>query len=274
MIHACIPNQLSADAARRAEQMLVGLASFQAEVNQAPTYAERVGAAKKQWDSKRKQALFTTIRELLQAMCPGNARCMFCEDSAATEIEHFRPKSLYPELVFEWANFLYACGECNGPGEKGTRLEIRRPDGGIVELGRAKSKPALPPEEGEPLLINPRYEDPLDLIELDLSTGFLSPRRSAGFAHDRAVHTIGALGLNEREHLVVARRNTYVAAKALLEEIGSRLSGGAPPDDIERRKTAILRHTHRTVWEEMKRQRTRYSELRELFEKAPAAAAW
>ena len=49
----------------------------------------------------------------LSAMCHGPRRCMYCEDSAADEVEHFRPTDLYPEFVFAWMNYLYACGPCN-----------------------------------------------------------------------------------------------------------------------------------------------------------------
>jgi hypothetical protein len=30
------------------------------------------------------------------------------------EVEHYKPKSLYPESIFEWANLLPACRRCNG----------------------------------------------------------------------------------------------------------------------------------------------------------------
>lgn len=274
MIHACLVEDLSADAAQLAARMLVDLASFQEEVNRAPTYAERVKAAAKQWESKRKLAVFRTVRELLHAMCPGNVRCMFCEDSVASEIEHFQPKGLYPGLVFEWANFLYACGDCNGPGWKGSRLKIRKPDGTIVQqFGHRKGK-ILPPDDGALLLIHPRYEDPLELLDLDLPSGVFCARSATGFERDRADHTIEVLGLNEREHLVRARQNTYHAAQDHLEKTASLLSGGGSVDAIKLRKDALLRNTHRTVWEEMKRQRGRYAELKRLFDSAPDAAAW
>ena len=34
-------------------------------------------------------------------MCAGAKRCMYCEDSAADEVEHHLPKNLYPEFVFD-----------------------------------------------------------------------------------------------------------------------------------------------------------------------------
>jgi uncharacterized protein (TIGR02646 family) len=45
-------------------------------------------------------------------------KCAFCEcipsEGGNIEIEHFKPKSKYPELTFEWNNFLPSCRKCNG----------------------------------------------------------------------------------------------------------------------------------------------------------------
>ena len=45
-------------------------------------------------------------------------KCAFCEskpaESGNIEVEHFAPKSKYPDLAFEWNNFLPACRKCNG----------------------------------------------------------------------------------------------------------------------------------------------------------------
>ncbi|QYJ99440.1 hypothetical protein K0J45_09700 [Shewanella alkalitolerans] len=45
-------------------------------------------------------------------------KCAFCEcipsEGGNVEVEHFKPKSIYPELTFEWNNFLPSCRKCNG----------------------------------------------------------------------------------------------------------------------------------------------------------------
>jgi 5-methylcytosine-specific restriction endonuclease McrA len=45
-------------------------------------------------------------------------KCAYCECNATEggyiEIDHFRPKSIYPESVFEWNNLLPSCRQCNG----------------------------------------------------------------------------------------------------------------------------------------------------------------
>ena len=44
-------------------------------------------------------------------------KCAFCEckpgESSNIEVEHFEPKSIYPELAFEWNNLLPSCRKCN-----------------------------------------------------------------------------------------------------------------------------------------------------------------
>lgn len=45
-------------------------------------------------------------------------KCAFCEcipaEGGNVEVEHFNPKSIYPDLTFEWLNFLPSCRKCNG----------------------------------------------------------------------------------------------------------------------------------------------------------------
>lgn len=46
-----------------------------------------------------------------------NNKCAFCEskpgESGNIEVEHFFPKSIYPEKTFEWENLLPSCRKCN-----------------------------------------------------------------------------------------------------------------------------------------------------------------
>lgn len=47
-----------------------------------------------------------------------NGKCTFCEcvpsEGGNVEVEHFKPKSIYPDQTFEWSNLLPACRRCNG----------------------------------------------------------------------------------------------------------------------------------------------------------------
>ena len=52
------------------------------------------------------------IRAQLEAM--QGRRCAYCEgdiDSLGQHIEHFRRKSLHPELTFVWGNLFWSCDQ-------------------------------------------------------------------------------------------------------------------------------------------------------------------
>ena len=57
------------------------------------------------------------IQDSVIAMTKG--KCVFCESFIETvdypNIEHFHPKSLYPEHAFEWGNLFPSCRKCNIP---------------------------------------------------------------------------------------------------------------------------------------------------------------
>src|SRR5690242_1013908 len=62
---------------------------------------------------QKSAARFSEVRQVLADMCSGIERCMYCEDSAATDIDHFQPRRLDPLLSFVWTNYLAACSWCN-----------------------------------------------------------------------------------------------------------------------------------------------------------------
>jgi uncharacterized protein (TIGR02646 family) len=45
-------------------------------------------------------------------------KCAYCESlinaSRSQQVEHFKPKSLFPSLAYDWANYFLACNGCNG----------------------------------------------------------------------------------------------------------------------------------------------------------------
>ena len=40
-------------------------------------------------------------------------QCGYCESICRGQVDHFRPKSTFPELVYEWSNWVFACSACN-----------------------------------------------------------------------------------------------------------------------------------------------------------------
>ncbi len=97
---------------------------------------------------------------------------MYCEDNEADEIEHLWPKSLYPDRTFRWDNHFFVCGPCNGP--KNNHFPVLSAQTGcIVDVSRRRGAPVVPPEPGRMMLLDPRRDDPLRFLVLDLT--FLVP---------------------------------------------------------------------------------------------------
>jgi len=133
---------LADDAAR-------ALVALQADVDAAGDYRARVDEGKRLFGlrNKRGNPIFDEVKRALDVMCSGARRCAYCEDSVADEVEHVRPKDLYPEVVFTWKNYVYACGPCNGP--KRSHFAVFVADGvDAIEVSRKARSPIIPPLDG------------------------------------------------------------------------------------------------------------------------------
>lgn len=129
-------------------------------------------------------------------------KCAFCESHITHidygQIEHFKPKSRYPELCFEWSNFLLSCPICNGAANKGDKFPLAN--------------------EGGPL-INPVAENPNYFFKFEYDTAMKSflllPKTK------RAATTIKTMGLNRDD---LAENRTILLAKIvfILENIIDR----------------------------------------------------
>jgi hypothetical protein len=208
-------------------------------------------------------------------MCSGARRCGYCEDSAADEVEHIKPKDLYPETTFIWENYLYACGPCNGP--KNNQFAVfASATGKLIDVARKRNDPIVPPTPGDPVLIDPRREDPLAFMELDLLGTFyflpIGPVDSRDYV--RATYTISVLRLNDRDYLPVARAEAYRSYRARLSEYITRRGRRASRRHLDDLVRAVRRMGHPTVWREMKRQHKSSPELNDLFQQAPEALNW
>ena len=252
------------------------LAGFQADLDALPNYPDRVAAADKQFQSRNRESntTFRLVRRTLTAMCSGARRCMYCEDSLADEVEHVRPKHLYPEFTFVWENYVYACGPCNGG--KRSKFEVFDAAGTRQNVTRRHGDPITPPVSGSPLLIDPRTEDPLEFLRLDLRGTFffnpvdgLSPRD-----RERALFTRAVLKLNDKSALVTARKGAYVSLLSDLHAYVAIRTKTPKSPKLRRTESSIREIGQRTVWEEMKRQGGKIHELRVLFPAVPEAVNW
>ncbi len=248
---------------------------WQREVDAAPTYADRVTAAEALFTKYKRRAAFRPVRTTLEAMCHGVSRCAYCEDSVADEVEHIKPESIYPEACFAWMNYLFACGPCNSRKNRFFAVFAGAPRA-VVSVARQPKAPVTPPVQGDPVFLNPRIDDPLRFIRLDIvSTFWFLPSFPKGTEeHARAEYTIDRLGLNKREYLPKARKQAYSSYRARLKEYVAERDKGAPNRALKKLVMGVRGMDHPAVWLEMKRCAPRIPELRELFGKAPEALHW
>jgi uncharacterized protein (TIGR02646 family) len=159
------------------------------------TAADPSAEAKRLWERKGKA--FEEIRQALKAMASGIERCMYCEDSAGTDIEHFWPKTDYPLLAFDWDNYLIACSGCNSNYK---RTQFPRDPQDL------------------PLLLNPVEEEPLDHLAFSPSTGRYEPTTPKGTASEEVY------GLN-RDTLTRGRQSAWTVLQELLTLYAQHKSG-------------------------------------------------
>lgn len=243
-------------------------------------FGGRVDEAKKMFSSRNKKgaATFDTVKLALYAMCNETYRCVYCEDNFADEVEHMRPKDVYPEQCFSWDNYVYACGPCNGPKNNHFAvLDAAGTEHDVTPPPRKPNQPApprVPPVPGTPLLINPRIEDPMDLLVLDLQSGGLAPHpaRTAD-EQRRAAWTRDTLGLNERR-LPKARKMMVGFFRARLKEYADDRDAGQDAAALKDTQDELLGMDHQTVLREMWRQRAHEPDLDALFQRLPEVGTW
>ncbi|HSK78097.1 MAG TPA: hypothetical protein VLQ45_16715 [Thermoanaerobaculia bacterium] len=123
------------------------------------------------------RAIWGRAKRAIAAM--SHRKCAYCETPLTAErtavVEHFRPKSLFPSLVYDWANYFLGCGGCNGAKWN------RWPEGGVCYVRPDEDDPAmlfLFREDGrmEPLDLGGSAE--ITIQDLDLNRKWLVRRRA------------------------------------------------------------------------------------------------
>ena len=115
-----------------------------------------------------------------------NEKCGYCErkcaaasqsGSRAQTVDHFKPKSRFGSLTYEWSNWVLCCSRCNG--KKGNQWPVT----GLVDP-----------------CSRPKHEHPEQYFDYRHSTGEIIPK--AGISkpdRDKARNTISALKLNNSD---------------------------------------------------------------------------
>lgn len=80
--------------------------------------------------SWRSQRCYREIRRELARMT--QEHCAFCDGQVGTEsretVEHFRPKSLFPALAYQWDNLFLCCDLCQSSKNERFNEGLLRPD--------------------------------------------------------------------------------------------------------------------------------------------------
>lgn len=162
------------------------------------------GVVSTHWKSAKGTKSFEEIHGVLLLMASGRERCMYCEDSAGTDIEHFYPKSRYPQRAFSGDNYLLACSHCNS-NRKRDRFPLTK--------------------GGQPKLIDPTSDNPRAHLRLLIDTGELAAITSMG------LKSIDVFGLN-RERLTRGRSDAWRTALILMREYSALRDSTAAFDQL------------------------------------------
>ena len=160
-----------------------------------------------EWKSARQTRSLKTALGALKTMAGERERCMYCGDSHGTDIEHFWPKTPYPERMFRWLNLILSCTEC----------------------GRFKGE-QFPVDDGAPVLVDPTTDDPWRHLDFDPDTGNIAARFDTD-ANDwsrRGMTTVEVLQLDRREALNASYQKTWRRLRIRLE---AAIQDAAPDPD-------------------------------------------
>ncbi|MBB6048623.1 hypothetical protein [Armatimonas rosea] len=251
------------------------LAQWQQGIDDLPTFAERKTKAVSEWSARNRmtEPAFVVVREILGAIAPGARGCAYCESSVGDTIDHFLSKTLYTDFTFRWANFVPACGSCQRV--KNNTVLIYRADTGQLYRVLENQEPLA----GDPVLIHPRQENPLQYLRLRFPSCRFEPRADEGTQeYERAKHTIDFLKLNTRDSLRTARENAFGSFKARLIEYKTKKQAEVPEEELRQLQRSLLGCNWQVVWEEMKsnvlHEPDPLPELVTLFQDAEEALTW
>lgn len=143
------------------EDLAQRLTALTKRIDTAEAGKRRVSEAHRLWNlTSTRTRVRGDLYQELASMAAGREQCMYCGETGST-IDHFEPVVRNPLRTFDWLNHLLACFTCNS-SKKGGRFPVST--------------------DGQPLLIDPTVEDPLDHLLLALSTGWYVPLTDKGTA--------------------------------------------------------------------------------------------
>jgi uncharacterized protein (TIGR02646 family) len=151
------------------------------EGNKTPEQKKLVEKAEKKYNHNQ-------VKDSLKIMF--QKKCAFCESLITHvdygQIEHFKPKSSYPGLCFDWNNFLLCCSICNGKSNKGDKFPLA--------------------DEGGPF-VNPTEENPDDFFGFEYDS--LLKKFIVFPKHERAKTMLGIININRED--LLEHRTEYLS---------------------------------------------------------------
>lgn len=160
----------------------------------------RDGDAQLIYQNSRDTQWFSPVIEALKFMAGPGGCCMLCSRSEGSDVEHYRPKAIFPDLAMTWENYLWSCAICN----------------------RAKSNRFPPDTEPGGRMLNPVEDNPWDHLFIN-ELMMITPRIGADLdGYDpRGLSTRDILRLN-RDALIESRRERHTD---LTGQVESALQG-------------------------------------------------
>ena len=133
-----------------------------------------------------------------------NNNCWYCErlcdaetGGRAPTMDHFRPLSRFPQLAYDWSNWVFSCRRCNEENKKDSWPDLGYVDPAAVDVS----------------------ERPDKYFEYDASTGEIIPRSGLmGDARQRSRQTIRDLGLDKLDVMF----DRFVLMNIFIGEVLSR----------------------------------------------------
>jgi len=163
---------------------------------------DKKAEAARRYSNARQSKWFKPALKALRRLSGPGERCMFCSGSESSDVEHYRPKAIFPELALGWENLLWSCGICNG----------------------AKSNQF--PTGADQVLINPLGENVWDFFFID-EFGQLTARWSIQHndQHPRAISTMQIIKL-DRQALQEARQQRLLDLQERVKDSISLFESG------------------------------------------------
>ncbi len=278
------------------EPIQAALNAFSSQLLPATTERlEQIKRANKLWDSKTNTvaslSTFEEVRDWLINLTPCGLICQYCEYNEPKDIEHIYPKSHFPELTFDWHNYLLSCKQCN-TGHKLAKFAVFDHEGNASKLKQNQE-----PISEEGVFIHPREDKPDDFILVELTNfEYIILHEENTRNYKKAKFTLETLDLNGRVHLRKARETTYKnllksfqlllfqlelpTVEALKEKIHE-------PDfnwnrSLEQIREGLIQNccveiatlSHPSIWTAIKLQYTEYPAWKRKFEQLPQALNW